>query len=329
MAGIQFSPTCCCGGVCEICAHVEYTCSGDPVDGAMVTAYDADDEVAGTCITDSNGDCCISIDESGGYEVKPTKSGLTGGFVAVDVDCPETESVTIVMQADFDLSLFGGRGCNLDPLVGERITIDGASYVLDEFGQVYYPTGPGNLPWSFAADRLVPQSGVEPHFCGYNEWGIDLEPQEGYACINFAGNTVGPTQCPYPFPVELNLTDSIVGSCTLTYDPGDLTWKGEITYSFPGYCFCPAKTVIVRYFLSVDGSISVAYSFRLGCPSSDPGYSFVAADSFYATLIQMECYPGGIFQTDFSGCEDCQPFFGCVNGIYLYGNSVATITVTE
>ncbi len=62
-------------------------------------------------------------------------------------------------------------------------------------------------------------------------------------------------KCGYPVPTTLYLTDSLLGSCTLTYSSLTGAWTGQISYSYPGCSntfipvtqSCPAVTINVSY----------------------------------------------------------------------------------
>lgn len=77
---------------------------------------------------------------------------------------------------------------------------------------------------------------------------IVLWPAAGYVCIAGFGS---------PFKTTLRMTHTTFGAVTLVYDGAGVHgagWYAHIAYAYPGRHCCPAKTVPVTCFLSIDGT---------------------------------------------------------------------------
>ncbi len=63
---------------------------------------------------------------------------------------------------------------------------------------------------------------------------VPMTAASGYECVTLLAG------CLYPVPDTLTLTDSVIGTCTLTFAGG--SWKGSIIYTYPGFanlgCLC-------------------------------------------------------------------------------------------
>lgn len=81
--------------------------------------------------------------------------------------------------------------------------------------------------------------------CGGASTGVNMSatPATGYVCL-ICGS------CYLPVSTTLYLTDSVVGTITLTYNTGTTRWEGSTTYSFPGQDHCPAQSCVVLYQIS-------------------------------------------------------------------------------
>jgi hypothetical protein len=81
--------------------------------------------------------------------------------------------------------------------------------------------------------------------CGATSTNVNMTatPATGYVCLSCGG-------CYLPVATTLYLTDSVIGTITLTYSTGTFRWEGTTTYSFPGQDHCPARSCTVNYFIS-------------------------------------------------------------------------------
>lgn len=106
---------------------------------------------------------------------------------------------------------------------------------------------------------------------------ITLSAATGYHCI---------TGCAVPAPDTLHATHPTMGAITFTYSGGN--WIASVSYSYPGFGACPAKTVTVT--CTWNGSSSYTESWKVSgtCPD-DAGGSTVTATW---TSGALACPPG-------------------------------------
>jgi hypothetical protein len=113
--------------------------------------------------------------------------------------------------------------------------------------------------------------------------------------------------CNSPLPATLTLTDSHFGGTTLTWNPTDNQWEGQITGTSTLSCGCVAKSVKINYSLTTSCSLgwnpwTDAYP-NTNCPgtTSNPGYG----SSLTTTVV---CNPfSATYSTIGGACESAPP----------------------
>lgn len=327
---------CCCGTSCQLCVTVT-NCSGTALSGATVTITQGGTTI-GTCTTNGSGQCCVDVPSSGSYVAAVTLSGYTGSNKVVSVTCPAGASATLVATPDANRHRFFAQSpCDLAGIPGVVFTIDGGSYTTDASGFAYYAIPAGTYSWTATSPHpgLNNASGSKVHFsCFTSNWGQLFTVATGYACI-----------CGCKFPISksasLSLTDSIIGSVSLTWDAGTSTFKGTIAgYGFPGFCGCAAKTTDVEYeFGGAAASCGLSVRFKArpavvgNCPDDSTGWAWHNPSLSYTTTI-VDCTDNlEVTNVPTYFCVCNTPPVSCtvtdMERSRLWGGSIPTITVTQ
>lgn len=104
---------------------------------------------------------------------------------------------------------------------------------------------------------------------------ITLVPASGYVCVPLTDGLFG---CLLPLATTLHVTDTVLGTATITYSNGSSppTWFGASTYAFPGGGFpgCPAKTITIGWVFQPN-QLSLTHEWvyndsgsnNVGCPT--------------------------------------------------------------
>jgi hypothetical protein len=177
---------------------------------------------------------------------------------------------------------FTVKGCNAIVYPGVTVSVyDTSGGTLLQSGTT---DGSGNvtLAWTGAAATWVEVTGMSGRFNAFgvaitvNPQTLQLTAATGYVCF---------PSCLIPLPTTLQLTDSVIGNATLSYN-GSSAWAGSKVYSYPGYTCpgfpsfdCPAATVTVHYSLSTGGTLTVSWNAFI----VSPGFSLCPNDLNTAT----------------------------------------------
>jgi hypothetical protein len=314
---------CCCGPPsCKICITTKL-CVDAVLSNVTVTVTQGGTTV-GTGTSNASGVCCIDVPESGSYVVTVTKTGYTGSNKLVNVTCPGTTAAVLTLQLIANQHRFAVQGCGSSGVPGATVTINDGSYTTDSSGYVYFSAPIATYSYSVSAPRFTTKTGtVNIQFCTGSQVGSGpLTPASGYHCSL--------SSCPYPLPDSVTLTDSVIGTTTLSW-VADRSWEGTLTYSFPGYCGCPAKSTTMKYSLSFFGatpSLSIsAKVFTFGCPDNSVGSAY--STLFGTSLADYVCPPSFSGSSSAVVCN-CGSI-SCVGrvGETVYRGTNPTFTVTE
>ncbi len=170
--------------------------------------------------------------------------------------------------------------------------------------------------------------------CGGSK-SLQLAVATGYTCV---------TGCLYPLANTLTLTDSVIGTCTLTFGGG--SWTGSIVYTYPGFtnfgcfCSCLASTVTVNY--NFGTALTLGWSFKCNpnaqraCPDDGAGTLRTVATTGVGTSASSTCPTSFNFSETLTlgscGAANCSLGNTSEALWSLYGGvagATATITITE
>jgi hypothetical protein len=326
---------CCCGTAsCQLCVTVT-DCSGAALSGATVTITQGVTTI-GTCTTNGSGQCCVNVSSSGSYVATVTLSGYTGSNKTVSVTCPAGESVTLVATPNANRHRFSATSpCDSAGIPGVIFTINGGSYTTDSSGFAYYAVPAGTYAWTATSPYpgLSNASGTKVHFnCFTSNWGHLFALASGWICV---------CDCTRPIDTSesLSLTDSVVGTCSLTWSATDSRWEGTISdYSFPGYCTdCVATTTDVEYWFGSGGSCEISVRYKVKntllrvCPDKGTGWYWFTAPK--TSVTTDACTPSLAVTQVMAKC-DCIPpgppnACTATDNRILYAGSTSTITLTQ
>jgi hypothetical protein len=235
-------------------------------------------------------------------------SGCMGGLRDILVEFVDPD--------DPDMVFWGGNTIPTGEVIGtiEDIPVPGRKFkmrvTLSDLGK----------------DRFVDPSHGVALYCGkmnlidYIGNGTNLVPADGYHCLPlFWGASTGhfgdpplpgtsTTDCIYPIPDVLQLTDSAYGPCPLTYGTNGFLsgWSGWHRVDYPGnlgFGNCPPASMRIGYYLGVyqqafmDAVLLTVWTSYAGGESACPG-DISGRDGFPvngrpigATLIIASCLP--------------------------------------
>lgn len=318
------NPGCCCGSnppPCTICVHATDQCSpfGD-ISGATFTVSQSGTTI-GTCTTDGSGQCCVDVTAtgSGTYVISVSKTGYAGSTQTVTISCPgsHTYNLTLVVVAkQIDIVC---HGCNSLGAPGVDVTINGGTYTTDSTGHVYLSAPVGTYTWTTSHPRFTASSHSITVGCGGSSTGnANLTPASGYHCPCL-------TDCAWPLKDTLTLTDSVLGTVTLSYGTG---WQGTMTYNFPGYCGCPSASGISIFWTAFTGACTArgvyGVNFNLGpaCPNNAGG-----AETDTVGSTSHTCPENGAF--NYSGTITLSPCPTPASFGMIWQGSTPTVTITE
>jgi hypothetical protein len=223
-------------------------------------------------------------------------------------------------------------GCSSHPLTGHVLN------VYDHSGGTLLTTGTTDgsgvvtLTWNGspsvfvipAGGRFIGQSLTVS--CGGSTTITFAIDTTNYACTSL---------CADPISKTLHLTDSVLGSATLTYAASQ--WSGTTTYTYPAYggCSCTASTVTLTWTLDIFSNLDCSWAGRIGISDACPGngrpvtFTFSGDTSYSLANSAINCSP-----FNFSGNPQSN-IGGCVSQVsLLYRNPAAntnysTLTITE
>lgn len=266
-------------------------CAGPGISGAVVKIQDPFTGVIVSEGITASGGCYLN------RCVTPPSSGVEYNAILTYAGQSQTKIFGCFVGTIFNLVKYRVVGCNTSiGLVGATVTYDGITQTTDANGYI-----DGIL---FGSDTNSAQVSHPPRFLSYPPNGI----VGGSCTISLSANRANYTCCgaegTYPFCNQLQLTDSVLGTCTLNFgggfpgyqDPG--AWNGYIMASFAGSCGCPA------------GTVPVLYSLRCGSPFGGPpslGIAVLGSQTLESpfpcvcALFQALC-PGnssGVYQNTF------------------------------
>lgn len=242
-----------------------------------------------TTVTIAN-QCCVGVPSIGRYAVTASKTDYTSTTSQINATaCAGTSTflATIAMPWIYEEILVQVNTCfGGGPLSGATVTPSPfvSSSVSDAAGHAF-PRSTFNTAYTVTATHpyagFAPTSASGGAIAGCQASNsLAMTAASGYVCY-----PLGTGGCGFPIPTTLHLTDSIYGSCTLTYDPtysdinGTGAWKGSISgCAFPGCGGCAAAAVTLDYLLSHSGlSGSIALGIAAHLPATCPGAGLLAA----------------------------------------------------
>jgi hypothetical protein len=322
-AGIQL---CCTGQICAFDCASNYP-------GVTITIKDLSGTTIISGVTDSTGCFNYGI-PPGTYNVTATPpSGYGCTATSVTVGCGTSYN--------FNFTRLGILGCAGTIVLEETVTfvVPGVGTLTTDATGFTVPICSLILPSSgitISADRFttVTTSGSGPPVvptsgCTAFQMGIPSYIESGYICF---------CNCNIPLCQTLQVTDSVLGALTLTYNPGTVSFEGSLSVPYAGYCDCPAGTAIVNYSLSqnpgrfcIQFFVSVNLYSNAGVADNCPaGTTQVAAGGRNATVVTT-CVPFEITGTlSLSG-------LGCFGGtcgancdLSVWGGAPSTtLTITD
>jgi hypothetical protein len=236
-----------CHCVTNICV---VSCAGTAIIGASVTVD------GGSPVTTAAGGCCsVNLcpgQKSGAksHQVRVTAAGFYPYSNTVSLSCAGTYTVKMLPTSGAGSVIVSAFGCCCDALPGATVAIAGDTYTTDSSGQVTLGfTEAGTYPWTISKARFNSCSGsvtITSNCAVGATASCCLTVAAGFACVN--SGTVGSPVCcfPDPVPTTLNLTDSVAGGCSLTYD-GTQFWNGSVTFGFAGFAGLGAQDYTMTY----------------------------------------------------------------------------------
>jgi len=294
-------------------------------------------------VTTGSGGCvAVCLDALGGagsYQVTVSESGYYPYSNTLSLSCGGTTTVKLLPTSGNPSIKFTVTGCCSQPLPNALVTIAGATYTTDSSGQVMLGlTDAGTYTWSVSKARFVTQTGsftITACDAGGKSLDVLLLAASGYVC----GIAVEP-QFPYaladPIPTTLNLTDSVYGSTTITYNAGTHSYSGTLAVAAtPVKCGCPTSATVITYTLQSVGTCAPEYE------SGFPYHAFGGVPCPFTTAIAgNETLPAGVTYTftqnptipfDWSvtyPVDACSFGASGVGTLFLYPAG-GTITITE
>lgn len=250
-----------CCPKCSIKVCVTSCVSGSPLAGAVVTIAS---NPPATCTTGNTGCCSLQIGSSGNYAITITLAGYATYSQSQQFNCGLTYNFVLQLTTQASV-IFQASGCSA-LLAGVTCTVDGQSCTTNSMGQCSISNvPPGTYTWTMSKSRYATQTGsvtVPPCYEGsvyaspFPGIPIRMTPAEGYAFAIWAG------QCCVndPVPTTLSLTDSVAGSCEITFSGDPInggTWTGSISYTWEGYCGMTPQAA-VNYYSWPSGGCHVA-----------------------------------------------------------------------
>lgn len=311
MAGIMFSPGCCCGpSACGPLVITVRDCTTSALlSGATVTVYEHPGMiVVGSGTTGAPGTVSVDLPASGTYRVKVEKSGQVTQESYNSWSCPPT-ATTVYLGRVINVTVIqcaSGVG-----FVGETVTatLSGVTYsaVTNSSGVASISVGANgtyDIACTPSSPRWQPYTGTQAAAtCGTFAKNAVLTLASGYQCLYWGTTINGVSQgCQVPLPTTLYATDPIYGAVTLVFSAvGGGRWTGTKTVSYAGAGGCIPVTATLTYTLhrtpftgsgtnrifGVSARLSTA---RPGCVAAD-GEAATGSGTDDATLASLAC-PG-------------------------------------
>lgn len=140
---------------------------------------------------------------------------------------------------------FTVEGCNSITYAGVTVEVyDSAGTTLLDSGTTD-AVGEVTLSWSGSSgNHVVKVTGASARFDAYDQTlnltcggsqSITLTPATGFHCWVGSG-------CLLPVADTVHVTDTVLGTATLTYNAGISDWSGTSTYAFPGFNYVVSGT---------------------------------------------------------------------------------------
>ncbi len=257
-------------------------------------------------------------------------AGFTRFAIGSCCDCSSTCDVTVTVEgcgsqvyAGVTVNAYSSEGGSL--LDSETTNGSGQAVLNVGTAGTYYFTVTG------ISSRFDAYGASHATTCG-GGFTITLSAATGYACSS---------ACAIPIGQTLTLTDSLLGTCTLTYSGS--SWSGSITYSYPGFtnetclCFCSPSTVTVTYTLGTNLSLGYALKGLDGCPTNGGSLVTDPSTSCIGLTHTVTCPPSFNWSgsIDLLSCVACNCSFGSstIDLLWsLYGGvpgDTAMISITE
>jgi hypothetical protein len=308
-------------------------CALNPLSGATFTVFTLAGAMISSGTTDGTGCVGLAVPAAGNYKLTVAYGGNTLTVASVYISCSGLTYENATVQA---------LGCWNSPVPGAQVVITpGAGLTLstttlttDSTGTVSFPY-PVSTYYSYSityGSRFATATGSTIDCITVN-----LAAAAGYECAC--------DPCPIPLCDTLDLTDSILGGCVLTFGGGG--WTGSIVTAFPGYCGCPAATVTVSYIFDgcnltiyvhfANGALNPCTGLDIaGCPNdAGSGIEYLGntmtsaacalpASEWTATTAACVCAQCNAFGTIYpAGC------FTGSSGVAIWLGGASTITITD
>jgi hypothetical protein len=194
--------------------------------------------------------CIDCLGGAGSYPIQVTSPGFQTYNNTKALACNSSTTVELLASSQASITINVAGCCG--PLAGASVVIGGISTTTDSSGTVTAAIGEaGVIEWSVSAPTFQTQSGsVTLAECSTTGQGISVQliPDDGFACVPAAsccGFNNDPQAFNYPLPISLSLTDSVAGSCTMTFANG--AWTGSITFTMPPYQGMQEQTITLVY----------------------------------------------------------------------------------
>lgn len=218
----------------------------------------------------------------------------------------QTKSISCGVPVTFSFYDFCVFGCNGLPLEGAQVIYNGKTETTGENGCVDgFLIGPNQ-------NTVVVKD--QPRFSDFpvagfkNGCDIFLSAVNNYICCT--------SNCSIPICFTLQLTDSVLGNCTLTLNGGypgleiGGVWGGYINYSFGGKCGCSAGDILVLYYFHCTGQINV---WVVGTSNITPSCNCIVGQKVCPGVDIVNPLANSLVPIPFQGAwsvlsESCNPF---------------------
>jgi len=197
----------------------------------------------------------MSIDASGMHEIIVTATGYNTFDAKKNISCGDTLNIELVPSSYNPAIQFNIKGC-CDGALGLTAYLPGAAISLlppsgyefdcttNSTGQCnFFVAEAGTYSYMISKSRFQTITGtVTITNCLNTTTTINytMDPASGYVCGEDSCSGGVEAIIPDPIPTTLNLTDSVYGPTTLTWDPVNLWWLGTIVTTSMALCNCPA-----------------------------------------------------------------------------------------
>ena len=290
-------------------------CSPSTLPGALVKVWSSSamTTLIASGTTDATGVVLLDVVGPGTYIITAEETGYGTYAASKSFACGDIKTVTL---SDASNHRWTFTGCSSAPLQNVALVVTGVcTYNTDTSGQVNLNLETGSYPWTATAPRFSGASGTKAvTSCADDFTTTAMSVAAGYHCFTGSG-------CAYPIADTLHATHPLFGAITLTYSSGN--WVASVSYSYPGFGACGAKTVTVTCTLNgTTGDYTESWKASVACPDNAGGSTITATWS----LTGQTCYVPTV--SAFSIAFNISPSAGAQQNFYQ-GSGSRSLTITE